>query len=196
MIKSVLQFKIILEDTHPVVWRRIQILASASLWDLHIAIQNAMGWTNSHLHDFVITALKTNKVEYFGIPDPEMDRVQVLPDWEYPVLLYVQPEDYRIRYRYDFGDDWQHELIFEGIYAGHLSKYPICVAGDAACPPEDVGGTEGYRRFIDAIQDPRHEAHQDLLSWVGGKFDFRTFNLRMVKFENPKMRLKDLFSDV
>jgi hypothetical protein len=69
-------------------------------------------------------------------------------------------------------------------------KYPICIDGKRACPPEDCGGPWGYKDFLEAIIDPDHEQHEELLNWIGGSFDPEHFDTKEVVFENPNQRLK------
>src|SRR5439155_194057 len=83
-----------------------------------------------------------------------------------------RPEGARAAYLYDFGDGWEHVLEFEGAHPHEArGRYPRCVAGARACPPEDVGGTPGYEDFLTAVADAEHEQHEDMLRWVGGSFD-------------------------
>ena len=82
----------------------------------------------------------------------------------------------RFEYEYDFGDSWRHEVLFEGcVEAEPGKKYPLCLEGARACPPEDVGGVWGYADFVEAIQNPDHEDHEGLLEWAGGAFDPEAF---------------------
>ena len=82
-------------------------------------------------------------------------------------------------YQYDFGDDWEHEVVFEGcLKAEKGQRYPICMEGKRNCPPEDVGGVWGYAEFLEALADPNHERHEDLVEW-GGDFDHEEFDVEM-----------------
>ena len=79
---------------------------------------------------------------------------------------------FRFEYHYDFGDNWRHEVLFEGCLRAEPGKrYPVCLEGARACPPEDVGGAWGYEEFLEALADPEHEDHDGLLEWAGGSFD-------------------------
>ena len=85
-------------------------------------------------------------------------------------------KSFRFLYEYDFGDSWQHEILFEGrVEAKPGQVYPICHGGHRACPPEDVGGIWGYADFLEAIADPDHDQHHEMKEWVGGKFDPEEF---------------------
>jgi hypothetical protein len=84
---------------------------------------------------------------------------------------------YRFGYKYDFGDDWQHDIVFEGCLRAERGKrYPVCVEGARACPPEDVGGVWGYPEFLEAVADPNHERHHEFSEWIGGSFDPEAFD--------------------
>lgn len=191
----VFQFKITLEEIKPTIWRRIQVLDSYTFWDLHVAIQDAMGWNDSHLHEFTVTNPVTDVKEHIGIPDEEgFDEREVLAGWNINIKDYfTHPSNQKVSYLYDFGDSWQHQVEFEGEYARHSGKYPICLAGERACPPDDVGGSGGYENFLTAILDPHHEEHEEFLQWIGGKFDPEKFLPHQVKFDNPKKRWKNAF---
>ena len=172
----VYQFKITLRHVKPPIWRRIQVL-DGTLDELHEHIQAAMGWTNSHLHQFVIRG------ERYG--DPELLNDGLGDDGEtldstkmkLSVLLAQTRKSTKFRYEYDFGDGWEHEVVFEGASAAEPGvRYPLCIKGARACPPEDCGGPWGYGDFLQAIRDPKHESHDDMLEWIGGSFDPEKFS--------------------
>lgn len=189
--KSVLQFKVTLQDIEPAIWRRIQIPEKYSFWDLHVAIQDAMGWYDSHLHQFIVNEPKTNEDQLLGIPDEDgFDDEKTLPDWDYFVKDYVEKNN-EIIYLYDFGDGWYHSIEFEGQFnAGEKTKYPICLDGERACPPEDVGGIPGYYDFLEIMKNPKHKEHKSMVTWFGKKYDSEKFDSKKVKFDNPKIRWK------
>ncbi|XZE20681.1 plasmid pRiA4b ORF-3 family protein [Pirellulaceae bacterium SH449] len=164
------QFKITLLGYKPLIWRRIQV-KSCTLDKLHEYIQTAMGWTNSHLHQFEISG------ERYGDPDllnDSFDKNDSFYDSTSTMLHEVIPKSgkrFQFEYEYDFGDCWKHEIAFEGCLKSEKGvRYPVCLEGENACPPEDVGGVNGYADFLEAIADPNHEQHEDLVQW-GGKFD-------------------------
>jgi pRiA4b ORF-3-like protein len=101
------------------------------------------------------------------------------------------------RYRYDFGDDWEHVLEFEERLPADGGAYPRCTAGAGACPPEDVGGTHGYAEFLQVIRDVRHPEREAMLQWAagwsGGTFDPHAFTSTSVAFDNPRERWKIAF---
>jgi hypothetical protein len=169
------QFKITLLDSDPPIWRRIQV-KDGTLDRLHEHIQTAMGWTNSHLHHFRIgqqlygdPLLMQENFEDMDYKDSTTTR---LSD-----ILPKSGKRFRFEYEYDFGDGWRHEVLFEGCLRAERGKrYPLCVEGERACPPEDVGGVWGYQEFVEAISDPEHEDHDGLLEWAGGSFDPEAFD--------------------
>lgn len=193
---TVLQFRITLQDIRPLVWRRIQVLDNATFWDLHVAIQDAMGWSDAHLHEFRVVSLDGSEDEYIGIPDDWDSKVHpVLAGWEVRVRDYLDlKRNHIMSYLYDFGDSWEHCIEFEGEHEKTASRYPICLAGERACPPEDVGGVTGYAHFLAAIRDPSHPEGEALLEWVGGTFDPTKFEAKAVKFSNPKSRWRLAFA--
>ena len=167
----VYQLKIILRDTKPSIWRRIELPGNTRLNDLHLMIQAAMGWYNCYLHSFTIGE------ETYGMYDDELD-VDYEDEREYRLQDVVGREHIKFTYTYDFGDNWAHDVIVERIALPETGvEYPQCTAGARACPPEDVGSTCGYDEFLKAIRNPKHEEHDSFLEWVGGKFDPEAFDV-------------------
>jgi Plasmid pRiA4b ORF-3-like protein len=166
----VYQFKITLLESHPPIWRRIQV-KDCTLDKLHEHIQTAMGWTNSHLHHFKV------REQLYGDPmlmAENMEEMDYMDSTTTKIseILPATGKRFRFRYEYDSGDSWYHEVLFEGIVRlDSKAKYPLCLEGARACPPEDCGGIWGYADFVEAIQNPDHEQHEKMLEWVGGRFD-------------------------
>jgi hypothetical protein len=196
--RILLQFLIVLCETDPLIWRRIQVPSTYSFWDLHVAIQDAMGWKDYHLHEFQVarpTKLKGKRIEFVGIPgdDPYEDR-QRRPSWKTWIAEYLDGDAHPILYTYDFGDNWRHVIHYEtfGVVDPKRS-YPRCVGGARRCPPEDCGGVSGYREFLEAITDPMHPEHESYLEWVGGSYDPDDFNPDEVIFDDPYERWRYAF---
>lgn len=190
----VCQFLIVLPNTDPLVWRRVQVPEGYSFWDLHVAIQDAMGWKDCHLHEFAFVDSKTERVTRIGIPDDEMPKERpCLAGWKIPIARYLNHGTAPVRYLYDFGDDWEHTLEFEDLVPAAGGAYPRCVAGAGACPPEDVGGTSGYADFLRAIRNRRHPEHASMLQWAGGSFDPDAFSPKLVQFDDPRERWRIAF---
>lgn len=194
---KIYQFKVTLAEVKPAIWRRIQVPENYDFWDLHVAIQDAMGWEDYHLHQFEIVNPKNQEKVLIGIPDDEVDWSRAtLPGWEIPIAEYFTMENRSATYDYDFGDGWQHRIRLEKIEQAQPGfDYPRCLAGARACPPEDVGGTWGYEDFIQAIHDLNHEDHAQMLEWIGGSFDSEHFNPEKVEFDDPKERWQYAFGD-
>jgi hypothetical protein len=193
----VLQFLVALTETDPLVWRRIQVPDHYTFWDLHVAIQDAMGWHDSHLHEFVLHRSRTGREELIGLPDPDFPNQRpVRAGWKVRVAEYMSEEAPVALYLYDFGDDWRHTVTYEGSQPAERGrKYPVCLAGAQACPPEDVGGTPGFCAFLEAIGDANHPEHAEYLTWVGGRYDPEAFDPSAVRFADPRERLKRAFEE-
>ncbi len=157
---TILQLKIKLVGvSKPPVWRRVLVPAGIRLDRFHQMIQATMGWEDYHMHVF------TNGSAEYGLPDPELDH----RDERRTLLnhLLKRPGD-RIRYTYDFGDDWEHDILVEEVLAAEPdARYPLCLTGKGACPPEDCGGVWGYADLREVLADPAHEEHEDMLEWLG-----------------------------
>lgn len=171
---TIYRLKITLKNTKPPIWRRLLVSADSTLGELNCVFQAAMGWTNSHLHQFTIDGMRYSDPQ-FGLDDygsPVVD--------EFSVTLRDAAPDVgkRFLFEYDFGDGWEHDVVVEKIVPAEPGQsYPFCVAGKRACPPEDCGGVWGYAELLEAIADPEHDQHEELLEWVGGEFDPEAFEV-------------------
>jgi hypothetical protein len=169
MARHVYQLRITLDDVTPPVWRRVQIPGGYTLDRLHRTIQCAMGWQNCHLHSFEIDG------EHYGEPDPA-GGLPVYDELDYRIDAVLEKGG-RLRYTYDFGDWWEHEVVVEDILPADADeRYPLCLGGERACPPEDVGGPEGYAEFLAALADPGHPDHDAMRDWIGRRFDPEEFD--------------------
>jgi hypothetical protein len=196
--KRVYQFKITLQDIKPPVWRRIQVLGDYTFWDLHVAIQDAMGWMDEHLHEFHTKNPRSGRGEDIGIPEDEPmgDYHPVLPGWKRRISKYFSPENPKAEYLYDFGDGWHHALVLEKILPAEEGVvYPRCLNGKRACPPEDCGGPWGYEDMLRVISDPTDKEHGRILEWLGGKFDPDDFDPMDVQFSDPAERWEIAFAE-
>ena len=171
---SVHQLKITLTGIRPPIWRRLQVSSSINLRRLHDVIQAAMGWTQSHLYQFQVGDVE------FGEPDDEFG--MPIRSAKSTSLRKIAPEPGAVfSYEYDFGDSWQHRIEVEKVLPPEPGvRYPRCLTGKRACPPEDVGGIWGYAEFLQAIRDLKHPEHTELLEWAGGAFDPEAFDLQAV----------------
>ena len=163
---AIARLKVTLEDVEPTVMRRLDVPLKIRLDRLHLVLQAAMGWTNSHLYEF-----QAGDVGW-GVPDPDFDDGP-LPAVKTTLSDVVEDTGARtIHYLYDFGDGWDHAVRIERIGEPNpQARYPQLVAAVGRCPPEDVGGPWGYADFLAAIADPAHEEHHHMLTWCGGAFD-------------------------
>jgi hypothetical protein len=183
---KVLQFRIELLEIPKPIWRVIQVPARYTFWDLHVAIQDAMGWEDRHLHQFEVPAVD-GSVRLFSFPDDDgLSPVPILIGWEHDVVDFMSTGS-QADYRYDFGDDWRHRLHLERVLPAAAGvKYPTCTGGNIACPPEDCGGVEGYARLL--------KGDRELLEWLGlSKYRPPIFFPHAVRFSNPRKRWERAF---
>lgn len=173
------QMKVTLEDIKPPIWRRIQVTSATSLYRFHKILQTVMGWSESHLHQFIIDEM------HYGEPSPDYG-FKMKNEKTVKLSHVVSGENTKFYYEYDFGDSWYHKILVEKILPLEPDKhYPVCLKGKRACPPEDCGGISGYYDFLKAIQDPNNPEHEHMLEWVGGSFDPEAFDLDEI---NRKLR--------
>lgn len=199
--KLVHQFKIALLGISPPIWRRIQIPENYSFWELHVAIQDSMGWLDYHLHAFDLPSAEGRRQREIGIPENESDDLTIA-GWKTKVADHFIRPGVAMSYRYDFGDGWVHEVLLEAILVAETGwKYPRCIAGERACPPEDCGGTDGYFRLIETLSDAEHPARGNHISWLKGHaknyhpYDPAYFDPQVVRFANPKRRWTKAFAE-
>ena len=165
------QIKVTLKGSKPPIWRRMQITSETTLVQFHRIVQCVMGWEGSHLYQFVIGGIAYGDPGMVGEWDIEDARTVTL-------AALVRGEKSKLLYEYDFGDSWEHELLVEKILPlDEGQRYPVCLTGKRACPPEDCGGVWGYARFLDALHDPEHPEHEEMRDWIGGAFDPEGFDL-------------------
>jgi hypothetical protein len=156
----IVQLKVkLLGVSKPPVWRRLQFRADTRLDHLHEIIVAAFGWQDYHMHVFA------SGPDQFGPPDPELGFTD---ERRVSLSQLISGVGDRLRYTYDFGDDWQHEIVVEDLLdADPEIHYPLLATAKGACPPEDCGGTWGYAELKEILADPSHEQHQDMLDWLG-----------------------------
>jgi len=159
------------------VWRRLLVPARMNFWELHIALQDVMGWEGYHLHQFMVDEPRSGRRRRFGIPDDSGFHGvhEILPGWEHAIARYLTVDGLPVLYTYDFGDDWQHEVVLEAVVdESEAGTLPQCLAGEGACPPEDSGGP----------------AMCEALMREGGA---AAFDPRSVVFDNPRLRWQSAF---
>lgn len=202
------QIRITLDGSKPPIWRRVAVRSDITLGQLHDVIQIVMGWEDEHLHQFILSNKKPKatpqemarqrqqgvldgaffdrmggrrmfvpKTTPFGEPF-DMDG----EDEDAVTLAEVCPKvKSKLIYEYDFGDSWRHVIEVQKIVEPEPGvEHPLCLAGKMACPPEDCGGLWGYGDLLEAIADPDHEQHEEMLDWLGDEFDPDAFDLEEV----------------
>jgi hypothetical protein len=173
--QEIYQIKVALLGTDPPIWRRLLVPADLTLEQLHDVLQLAMGWEDCHMHEFRIGQQR------FGKPDP-MEQAfggpRTASERTARLVTALGRVGAKAVYTYDFGDSWEHQIVVEKCLApepGHA--YPACLAGERHGPPEDCGGIPGFYNLLDAISDPAHEEHEELLDWLGDGFDPEAFSV-------------------
>jgi hypothetical protein len=172
---QIYRIKVSLAEIEPPVWRRLLVPAEMTLAKLHGVLQDAMGWTNSHLHCFEIAGRR------IGMVGVEEDSPELGNERRVRVASVLLKKGAKLVYRFDYGDDWEHVVEVEDVVAADRRlSYPLCIAGARACPPEDCGGAGGYEDLLSVLASPGHEEHDETLTWVGGHFDPDAFDANAV----------------
>jgi len=184
--ENVLQFKIMLKGIEPLVWRRIQIAESSTFWDLHAAIQDAMGWQENHGYFFTVKELSTQREAFIGSSSTQEDE-DILPGWQFKLQDYLKYSTNEVMlYLYDFTDNWEHFIAFEGSFSKQVGvDYPVCLGGERACPPENIGGVFGYERHLQILFNPRHIFYEETQQLLGA-FEPEYFDVSKVVFMHFK----------
>lgn len=181
----VYQFRITLRGVEPPIYRVFHVSNRITFKKLHKIIQTVMGWKDDHSFEFKYGPI------HIGIPDGEYF---ILDGFHWDAArsrlsqLNLEYQDVLL-YNYDFGDDWRHLLEVESsYYVNEGSIPPLCLEGENACPPEDVGGVGGFEYFLQVIRDPNNEEYEHLMTWAGGNYDPKAFNLDEVNRKLTKLR--------
>lgn len=162
MAHKVYELDVRLQEIEPPIWRTIEVPGSWSLEDVHFALQVAMGWTLSHLHQFKIGKLQYGMVDVDGAEDLELEDERA-----YKLQDVVRAGDTFV-YEYDFGDGWEHDITVKKVTTVSKVPRPRCLAGERACPPEDSGGPHGYQNLIQVLANPKHPEHASSAEWADG----------------------------
>jgi len=179
----ILRFRIELQHTDPLVWRAIEVPGDDTFWDLHVAIQDAMGWLDYHLHRFTIPHPRTKKPQIFGIHNLSQD-CDDPPGWATQVATLFTWSNPLAQYEYDFGDGWQHTVTLVDVLRRDFKlRYPRCVDGARACPPEDCGGVHAFAEIVAGRMD------DDTRRWLPRGYDPARFDPTAVRFDDPARRL-------
>jgi hypothetical protein len=172
----VYQLLVTLRRSDQPIWRRIEVRGSTTLARLHTVLQIVMGWTDSHIHEFVVGEVR------YGVPIMEWPpEERARNERRFRLDQIVATAGDRFVYDYDFGDAWHLDVLVEAVLLpAPGARYPRCLAGARACPPEDVGGIPGYADFLVALGDPSHYEHEMWTEWIGGSFDPEAFDREAV----------------
>lgn len=166
MPEEIVRLRASLADIEPEIWRVIEAPADISLRTLHDVVQAAMGWQDCHLWEFEAGDTR------YGLPDPGWDDEDVTPAVDVTLGDLIAKDIDGFAYTYDMGDDWLHSMRVESVRPAEPGvEYPRYIEGARRAPPEDVGGWPGFEVFRDAMANPRHPEHKELMDWHGGPFD-------------------------
>ena len=187
--------RIELRKVVPLVWRRVLVSSHWTLASLHHYLQWVMGWADTHVHEFRVGD---------GVVAPEwwieeMSQNVDTRSWRderrvsMAALEAELGQQGEFEYRYDMGDGWSHRIVLDSLPPSRAFltlPLPVCLAGENACPPEDVGGPHGYLDFLHVLGNPRHAEHADRVRWIGGVFDPSGFDLNRINrdFKGAKTR--------
>ena len=166
------QIKITLRDVKPPIWRRILVAPEIKLDRFHDVLQIVMGWTDSHLHQF------ETPDGYFANPSFELEEAE--SSTKVTLRSVLSGPKSTIRYEYDMGDSWDHQILLEKVVEADRHCLAFCLDGARACPPEDCGGPWGYENLLATLKDPKDPEHESMLEWVGGEFDAEAFDIEEV----------------
>jgi len=184
---SIYQIYVKLQDMEPAIWRRILVPSDIELVELHKVLQVVMGWSNSHLHQFLL------KGKYYSPrTDGDEDFWDESMNVDYQGIklenLLKKPLDV-LEYEYDYGDSWMHNLVFERVLPkDDKILYPRCLDGERHCPAEDCGGAPGYMELLKILKKPKSAAYKEWIEWLGNDFDPEQFNFAQV---NAYLQLPD-----
>lgn len=160
--------RIELEGIEPLIWRRVALLASMNLKDVHGVVQAVIGWLDCHLWQFETKGRK------FGllIPDDPGWNGRITDAATTTLASLLADGVSSMTYVYDMGDDWQHRIIVEKVAsAAPGTQYPQFLGGERRCPPEDCGGVPGYYEFLRNIASKQSKKRKAALDWYGGSYD-------------------------
>jgi hypothetical protein len=189
---GIYQLKVTLEGVTPAIWRRFLVPGRISLAGLHLVLQTVMGWENDHLYKFQVGKRVIGGHPHSVLAPDSMFRRRPNEDADTVELRSVAPrQGARLTYVYDFGDNWEHEVLVEAASCpdGDPDR-AVCLVGERACPPEDCGGVWGYEEVLAAIADPRNPALTERREWVGQAYDPERFDLRSVNARLRRFKLE------
>ncbi len=182
-MNDVIQLNVSLDKSDPIIWRRILIPDSITFFDLHHVLQIVMGWKNSHLFEFIVNDYRIGFVDGDNEGYEDMAEADLIT-----VDTLLSREGLQFKYRYDFGDGWEHSIQIEKIIDSEPGKvYPVCIEGKMNCPPENCGGISGFYNMLEILNDKDHPEFEDMHNWAG-RYNPKKFNLIRINKEMPRFR--------
>jgi hypothetical protein len=180
---DILQLKITLQWTKPPIWRRVLVDKNTTFLELHYIIQIAMGWTNSHLHEFTVKGTRIGELNE-AFDDLDFGEEKPIDASTVTLGSVVSAPKEKFEYVYDFGDDWRHLIQVEKFLPrDEKIKYPVCLTGKLNCPPEDCGGVPGFYGLLEILSNKRHPERKEMLEWLGGPYNPEEFDIKRVNEE-------------
>ena len=195
---NIYQLRVVLLGISPIIWRRLLVRSDSTIADLHRTLHITFGWSDDHLHRFLIHGRQYGVAYIGGITFRDDPRRIKLSD----LGLRVKEKFF---YEYDFNDQWRHLIRVEAILPAESDqRYPVCIGGKRAAPPEDCGGPwafmerrdnmpcEVWERFwrlkevvdagdLDAVRE-QMESLESIREWLTlGRFDRRAINRRLIQ---------------
>lgn len=172
------QLKVVLPYIEPAIWRRLEAPGNMTFYDLHDAIQIAMGWEDCHLWMFNVDKTEISpESEQFDFPGRPRARAADATTLE----AMLAGRKMKFQYEYDMGDSWAHDIKVEKVFIPEPDvQYPRCTGGERACPPEDCGGFPGYLNLLEVMADPKHPERGEMTEWIGEDWDPEVFDLDAV----------------
>ncbi len=186
-MQEIIQLKISLAHSKPLIWRQILIHKDITFFELHHILQIVMGWSNSHLYEFNLEGYRIGEVD----EEEKNNRYSSSEVFSSTTIkiseLVTQPKD-SINYLYDFGDDWKHQIKVEKFHGiDTVLNYPICINGQMNCPPEDCGGIDLFYHCIDVLKDKKHPDHQEVTRWFTKKYNPEQFDKEKINRKLKKL---------
>jgi len=191
-MNDIIQLKITLQGTKPVIWRRILVDKSTKFSQFHNIILATMGWYGGHLYEFSVPGLRIGEPH----TDDEGWGDELVDASKMTLNSLISDRKIKFKYIYDFGDCWEHLIKVEKFWEKIEGiKYPFCIDGELNCPPEDCGGVWGFYNLLETIKDKTHPEHKEMLKWVDGHFDEEYFdkesiNAKLQQFSTQSKTVK------
>lgn len=172
-----IRFRVELTGVSPAIWRTFEVGEEETFLDMHDIIQIVMGWENYHLFEFIVNEKRLGPIDEEEPGFEEDAELEDCEEWALEDIGLKKGDSFM--YIYDFGDSWEHLVTVEDVFE-KSTELPVCLDGKRNCPPEDCGGPWGYEGLLEALRDPKHPEHKNLLEWLGEPFDPEEFDVALV----------------